>query len=75
MPLFTVHSNRAAGEREYDVETLIWSPDARGAALQFYRDWIDVGWRPGIVLVTDIEGGGGPRFFQAVDNILREDES
>lgn len=74
MPLFSVHSNRSAGERDYEVQGLVWAASAKLAAITFFRDWMDLGWRPGVVVVTDIEPEQGqlPRVFEVVDNLMTE---
>ena len=80
MPTYSVSANRSAGDRDYDVETLMWASSPRLAAVQFYRDWVPLGWHPGTVLVTDLEpdssdqGPAGPWLFSSIDNLLVEEK-
>lgn len=73
MPLFQVSSNRAAGEREYEVETIMWALDAKAAALRFVQDWLDLGWRPGVILVGELEVVGPLKLFRVESNLLYEE--
>lgn len=74
MPMYSVHSNRSAGERDYDVEALIWAVGPKAAAQVFIQDWMSLGWRPGAVVVSDIEPEPGhvPRVYEVVENLLLE---